>query len=147
MAPGHIFNSGAGLLAASGYPTICHGSVLAFNECTFGYVPHAGTTYYANHLKGDFGTMLVLTGMPFSGKDAIRLGLADSLIEIPETYEYEICDIMDSLECRHMPDARTSANLNNGMPGYKAAPELEANERMRLINRTLKDDYTELRRR
>ena len=147
MAPGHSFNSGAGLLAASGFPTICHDSVLSFNECTFGYVPHAGTTYYANNLKGDFGTFLVLTGIPFSGKDAIRLGIADSLIEIPETYEYEVSDIMESLDTRHMPDARTAGNQNNGGAGWKAEPELEAIERLKLMTRTLKDDQTELRRR
>jgi enoyl-CoA hydratase/carnithine racemase len=147
VAPGHSFNSGAGLLAASGFPTICHDSVLSFNECTFGYVPHAGTTYYANNLKGDFGTFLVLTGIPFSGKDAIRLGIADSLIEIPETYEYEVSDIMESLDTRHMPDARTAGNQNHGGAGWKAEPELEAIDRLKQMTRTLKDDQTELRRR
>ena len=94
VAPGHSFNSGAGLLAASGYPTICHDSKLAFNEVTFGYTPHAGSTYYCSKLPGDFGTFLLLTGWPISGKDAIKLKLADSLIEIPETYEHEIADII-----------------------------------------------------
>jgi len=140
VAPGHSFNSGAGLLAASGLPAICHDSVLSFNECTFGYVPHAGATYYANNLEGDFGTFLVLTGIPFSGKDAIRLGMADSLIEIPETYEYEVTDFMDSLDTRNMPDARTAGNMNSGSGGYKPAPEREAIERLEQMTRTLQDD-------
>lgn len=94
VAPGNCFNSGLGLLAASGYPTICHSTRVAFNECTFGFSPHAGSTYYAQRLPGDFGTFLVLTGTPISGKDAIRLGVADKLIEIPETYDDEAAQIV-----------------------------------------------------
>jgi enoyl-CoA hydratase/carnithine racemase len=71
VAPGHSFNSGAGLLAASGFPSICHDSKLAFNECTFGFVPHAGSSYYTSRLAGDFGTFLALTGIPITGKDSI----------------------------------------------------------------------------
>jgi len=71
VAPGHSFNSGASLLAASGFPSICHDSKLAFNECTFGFVPHAGSTYYTSRLPGDFGTFLALTGVPITGKDSI----------------------------------------------------------------------------
>lgn len=103
VAPGHSFNSGAGLLAASGFPTICHDSKIAFNEVTFGYVPHAGSTYYGSRLPGDFGTFLILTGWPLTGKDAIKLGIADSLIEIPESYEHEICDIVLSMDPTSMP--------------------------------------------
>lgn len=47
VAPGHCLNSGLNLLAASSYPTICHNTRVAFNECTFGFTPHAGSTYYA----------------------------------------------------------------------------------------------------
>ena len=109
VAPGHSFNSAAGLLAASGFPSICHSTRVAFNECTFGFTPHAGTTYYAARLPGDFGTFLVLTGTPMTGKDAIRLGIADALIEIPETYDAEVKDIVASLDPTSLPDARTTA--------------------------------------
>jgi enoyl-CoA hydratase/carnithine racemase len=108
VAPGHSFNSGAGLLAASGLPAICHDSRVAFNEVTFGYVPHAGSTYYTSRLPGDFGTFLLLTGWPISGKDAIKLGLADSLIEIPESYEHEVTDILTAMDPSSMP---TSAQI------------------------------------
>lgn len=107
VAPGHSFNSGAGLLAASGLPSICHDTKVAFNECTFGYVPHAGSTYYASRMPGDFGTFLALTGVPLTGKDAIKIGMADTLIEIPETYDEEICDVVQSLDPSSAPDART----------------------------------------
>lgn len=83
IAPGHAFNSGATMLAASGIPAVCQNTVLSFNECTFGFVPHAGTTYYASRLPGDLGTFLVLTGIPFSGQDAINFKLADKTIHVP----------------------------------------------------------------
>ena len=106
VAPGHSFNSGAGLLAASALPSICHDTKIAFNECTFGYVPHAGSTYYASRMPGDFGTFIALTGVPITGKDAIKLEMADTLIEIPSTYEHEICDIIQSLDPSSAPYAR-----------------------------------------
>jgi enoyl-CoA hydratase/carnithine racemase len=67
VAPGNSLNSGAGLVAASGLPYICYGSMLAFNEVQFGFVPHAGSCYYASRLPGDIGTFLTLTGFPISG--------------------------------------------------------------------------------
>jgi enoyl-CoA hydratase len=117
VAPGHSFNSGAGLLASSGFPSICHNSKIAFNECTFGFVPHAGTAYYASRLPGDFGTFLVLTGAPLGGKDAIGLGLADALIEIPETYEDEITGLVQAMDPTSMPTARLAAGAQAGSTG------------------------------
>ena len=105
VAPGHSFNSAAGLLAASGLPSICHDTRIAFNECTFGFIPHAGNTYYASRMPGDFGTFLTLTGMPMTGKDAIKIGLADKLIDEPETYEYEVGDIMQALDPATAPNS------------------------------------------
>mgnify|MGYP002630263268 CR=1 FL=1 len=77
IGAGHNFNSGAGLFAASGLPTITNTTLVAFNECTFGFVPHAGSTYYTSRLPGDFGTFLMLTGFPITGNDAIALKMAD----------------------------------------------------------------------
>jgi enoyl-CoA hydratase/carnithine racemase len=113
VAPGHSFNSGAGLLVASGLPAICHDSKIAFNEVTFGYVPHAGSTYYASRLPGDFGTFLLLTGWPVTGKDAIKLGMADSLIEVPETYEHEIIDVILALDPTSMPNSMRAMGAEN----------------------------------
>ena len=124
VAPGHSFNSGAGLLAASGFPAICHNSQVAFNECTFGFVPHAGTTYYASRLPGDFGTFLVLTGAPLAGKDAIGLGIADALIEVPETYEDEIAALVYSLDPPSMPTARLAAGAQTGQTGRSSQQAL-----------------------
>ncbi len=118
VAPGHSFNSGAGLLAASGFPAICDSTKIAFNECTFGFVPHAGSTYYAKELPGDFGTFLALTGLPLTGKEAVALGLADSLIELPETYENEVTDIVNALHPPSMPDSETVLGAQGKAEAY-----------------------------
>lgn len=111
VAPGHCLNSGLNLLAASSFPNICHSTRVAFNECTFGFTPHAGTTYYAQRLPGDFGTFLVLTGTQISGMDAIRLGMADQLVEIPKTYEDEVYNIVLSMEPWCLPTPRSENDM------------------------------------
>lgn len=105
VAPGQSFNSGAGLVAASGLPAITGNTLLAFNECTFGFVPHAGSTYYTSRLPGDFGTFLALTGMPLTGNEAIELKLADSLVQVPKTLEHEVADIISSIDPTWLPSA------------------------------------------
>jgi len=80
VAAGHAFNSGATLLASSGIPMMTVDSQMAFNECTFGFVPHSGATYYLSRLPNDFGTFLALTGMPIHGTDAAQLGLVDGIV-------------------------------------------------------------------
>lgn len=81
MAPGHAFNSGATLLASTGFPMMTVDSQIAFNECTFGFVPHSGATYYLSRLPHEFGTFLALTGMPIHGTDAAKLKLVDTIMQ------------------------------------------------------------------
>lgn len=89
-------------MAASGFPTMCHNSVIGFNEVQFGFVPHAGSSYYTSRLPGDFGTFLALTGMPITGKDAIRLKLADNLVDLPRGHEIDMKDIVYSMDSSSM---------------------------------------------
>jgi enoyl-CoA hydratase/carnithine racemase len=98
IAPGHTFNSAASLLAASGMPAVCHNTLMAFNECSFGFVPHAGTTYFASRMPGELGTFLVLTGIPFTGEDAINMRLAEKMVQIPQTYENEVAEVFKAFD-------------------------------------------------
>ena len=81
VAPGHAFNSGATLLASCGYPMMTIDSKMAFNECTFGFVPHSGASYYLSRLPHDFGTFMALTGLPIHGTDAAKLNLVDGILQ------------------------------------------------------------------
>ena len=151
VAPGHCFNSGLGLLAASSYPTICYNTRVAFNECTFGFTPHAGSTYYAQRLPGDFGTFLVLTGTPISGMDAIRLGLADALVERPKGYEGDVAAIVRAMEPWALPDARTEhglgASAHRDVEIYDKHYETEATFKAWQNDEVLEGEVNEFRRR
>ena len=96
-APGHAFNSGATLLATCGYPLMTTDSKMAFNECTFGFVPHSGATYYLSRLPNEFGTFLALTGMSIHGTDAVKLNLVDSMLQTTTYVEDDVADTVYSM--------------------------------------------------
>lgn len=73
-------NSGATLLAAMGHPMTTLDSKVAFNEVTFGFVPHSGATFYQSRLQGEFGTFMALTGLDIFGTESIKLGMAKGVI-------------------------------------------------------------------
>lgn len=79
-APGQAMNSGATLLAAMGHPMTTLDSKVAFNEVTFGFVPHSGATFYQSRLQGEFGTFMALTGLDIFGTESIKLGMAKGVI-------------------------------------------------------------------
>ena len=95
-APGHAFNSGATLLATCGYPLMTTDSKMAFNECTFGFVPHSGATYYLSRLPNEFGTFLALTGLPIHGTDAAKVKLVDSILETTKLVDEDVADTVYS---------------------------------------------------
>ena len=72
-------------------------SKMAFNECTFGFVPHSGATYYLSRLPNEFGTFLALTGMSIHGTDAVKLNLVDSLLQTTTYVEEDVADTVYSM--------------------------------------------------
>ena len=98
VAPGHSFNSGATFLQATGRPTVTLDTKISFNEATFGFVPHAGSSYYLSRLPGEIGTFLALTGFPITGIDAKEFGIADELVHYSEAYEEDIAEILFSMD-------------------------------------------------
>ena len=73
-------------------------SKLSFNEASFGFVPHGGSSFYLSRLPGEIGTFLALTGFPLTGIDAKEIGIADSLVHYSQAYEEEIADILFAME-------------------------------------------------
>ena len=61
-------------------PTSAPNTKIAFNEVQFGFVPHAGSSYYLSRLPGELGTYLALTGLPLTGVDARVLGMTDMYV-------------------------------------------------------------------
>ena len=69
---------------------------MAFNECTFGFVPHSGATYYLSRLPNEFGAFLALTGMPIHGTDAAKLGLVDGILQQTKHVDKDLANIVYS---------------------------------------------------
>lgn len=67
-------------------------SKMAFNECTFGFVPHAGASYYLSRLPNEFGTFMALTGLPIHGTDAAKLDLVDGLLQRTKYFDEFLSD-------------------------------------------------------
>ena len=70
---------------------------MAFNECTFGFVPHSGATFYLSRLPSEFGTFLALTGLPIHGTDAAKLKLVDGILQTSKHVEDDVADAVYSM--------------------------------------------------
>jgi enoyl-CoA hydratase/carnithine racemase len=79
-------------------PTATLDSRICFNEVTFGFVPHGGTSYYLSRLPGEIGTFLGVTGLPITGIDAVQFRIADKLVHLANEYEQEVIDIVYGME-------------------------------------------------
>lgn len=69
---------------------------MAFNECTFGFVPHSGATYYLSRLPHEFGTFLALTGISIHGTDAAKLKLVDTIMQTTKFVHEDVADVIYS---------------------------------------------------
>lgn len=115
VAPGQSYNSGATFLQATGYPTVMQDSKLAFNEVSFGFVPHSGASYYLSRLPGEIGTFLALTGLPVSGVDAKEFGIAEEIVHSSPTYEEDVIEIMMAMDFP-IPDGDILSNKGRVQP-------------------------------
>jgi hypothetical protein len=79
-------------------PTVTLDSKLSFNESRFGFVPHAGSSYYLSRLPGEIGTFLALTGFPITGIDAKEFGIADELVHFSGAFEEEVAETLYAME-------------------------------------------------
>ena len=73
-------------------------SKLSFNEVSFGFVPHGGSSFYLSRLPGEIGTFLAVTGLPITGIDAKEFGIAENLVHYSSAYEEDLTDMLLALE-------------------------------------------------
>jgi enoyl-CoA hydratase/carnithine racemase len=97
VASGHAKNSGAAFLAACAHPMTTHDCRISFNEATFGFVPHAGASFYMSRMKGEFGTFMALTGLQIHGTEATRLDLTRGTVYDPKNFEMDVSDQVSQL--------------------------------------------------
>lgn len=81
LAHGITLGGGMGLLQASRYRLITPDTVMAMPEAAIGLFPDAGASWFLNRLPGSIGLFMGLTGARLNASDAMRVGLADLVIE------------------------------------------------------------------
>lgn len=111
VAPGHAFNSGATFLQATARPTVTLDTKIAFNEASFGFVPHGGSSYYLSRLPGEIGTFLALTGLPITGVDAKEFGIVEEVVHYSEPYEEKVANVLMSMD---FPTPNYNLKSNHG---------------------------------
>lgn len=94
LAHGVIMGGGMGLLAGCRYRLITPDVTLAMPEITIGLFPDAGSSWFLNRLPGRLGLFMGLTGARLNVADAIRVGLADMILQ-PEQFASLLENLQD----------------------------------------------------
>ncbi|HLV77705.1 MAG TPA: enoyl-CoA hydratase/isomerase family protein [Marinobacter sp.] len=81
LARGIVMGGGLGLLSACRYRVVTPDVMLAMPEISIGLFPDVGASWFLNRLPGRLGLFMGLTGARLNVTDALRVGLADLVIE------------------------------------------------------------------
>src|SRR6201993_4849917 len=80
LMDGIVMGGGIGIGAHAHTRVVTDTSKLAMPEVGIGFIPDVGGTYLLSRAPGLLGLHAALTGTPFSGADAIAMGLADHYV-------------------------------------------------------------------
>ncbi|XQW83667.1 enoyl-CoA hydratase/isomerase family protein [Thalassotalea piscium] len=80
-ADGYVMGGGIGLLAGASHRIVTEKTMMAMPEVTIGLYPDVGASWFLNQMSSGVGLFLGLTGMTFTGQDAIFVGLADYIVK------------------------------------------------------------------
>lgn len=86
---GIVMGGGIGVSAHGSVRIVTERSVLAMPEVTIGICPDVGATWLLANAPGFLGTYLAMTGAPFTGADAVYLGLADLMMPASDCASFE----------------------------------------------------------
>jgi enoyl-CoA hydratase len=74
---GIVMGGGVGIAAHGSVRVVTDTSKVAMPEVGIGFIPDVGGTYLLSRAPGELGLHAGLSGVPFTGADAIALGFAD----------------------------------------------------------------------
>ncbi len=111
---GIVMGGGVGVSAHGNTRVVTDTSKIAMPEVGIGFIPDVGGTYLLSRAPGNLGLHVGLTGAPFSGADAIALGLADHYVPSAELGAFTARLVADG------PDAALAAHAHNPPPGQLA---------------------------
>lgn len=85
IARGIVMGGGLGVLSGCRYRLVTPSVTLAMPEISIGLFPDVGASWFLNRLPGRLGLFMGLTGARLNVTDALRVGLADMVIETSQT--------------------------------------------------------------
>jgi enoyl-CoA hydratase len=80
LMDGIVMGGGVGVGAHANTRVVTDTSKVAMPEVGIGFIPDVGGAYLLSRAPGSLGLHMALTGVPFSGADAIALGFADHYV-------------------------------------------------------------------
>ena len=132
---GICMGGGFGLLQGCSTRIVTDTSRLAMPECAIGFHPDVGGSWFLQRVSAPMGEVIAITGVHFSGADAVDLGLADVLVANDSKDAILAALTGDRLErsrpcqqgfrrsrcarrcCRHATDCHPQADAIQGSPG------------------------------
>lgn len=123
LAQGIVMGGGLGLLSACRYRLVTPDVTMAMPEISIGLFPDVGASWFLNRLPGRLGLFMGLTGARLNVTDALRVGLADMVIE---------------------PDQKTSLLSSLQDQRWTGETAADDNRLFRLLNQTEALDYRAL---
>ncbi|OFZ17670.1 MAG: hypothetical protein A2Z20_00435 [Bdellovibrionales bacterium RBG_16_40_8] len=92
FAEGIAMGGGLGLMNGASHRIVSEKTVLAMPEIAIGFFADVGATNFLYRCPDGFGLFMGLTGARISGRDAVKVGLADFLIDkkIDEKLKHQI---------------------------------------------------------
>ncbi len=104
LMDGIVMGGGVGVSAHGSVRVVTDTSKVAMPEVGIGFIPEVGQMYLLSRAPGALGMHTALTGAPFTGADAIALGLADNYMPHSELDAFTraiVADGVDSALAHH----------------------------------------------
>ncbi|WP_156688270.1 enoyl-CoA hydratase/isomerase family protein [Mycobacterium sp. Marseille-P9652] len=111
LMDGIVMGGGVGVSAHGSVRVVTETSKVAMPEVGIGFIPEVGQMYLLSRAPGALGMHAALTGAPFTGADAIALGLADHYVPHSELDAFTrtiVADGVDTAVARHAIEAPSS---------------------------------------
>jgi len=111
---GIVMGGGLGVMAACSHRVVTERTRIAMPEVTIALFPDVGGSWFLNHMPGNSGEFLALTGASINAADAIYTGIADRFIASEHKQA-----ILDSLLSQHWGD---DVEANHGQVRHVLRP-------------------------
>ena len=98
LMDGIVMGGGIGIGAHASIRVVTDTSKLAMPEVGIGFIPDVGGTYLLSRAPGLLGLHAALTGTPFSGADAIAMGLADHYVHHDRLADFTTRVVRDGVD-------------------------------------------------